>query len=85
MREEVKVFLKHILESISLIETYTADISREDFLKSQAATGFDYPEAGDYWGGYQAPSSQVQRAASPGSLARDCRNARHDDSRVLRH
>lgn len=35
MREEVKVFLKHILESISLIETYTADISREDFLKSQ--------------------------------------------------
>lgn len=34
MREDVKVFLKHIQESISLIETYTADISREDFLSS---------------------------------------------------
>lgn len=35
MRKDVKVFIEHILESISLIETYTAQISKEDFLRSR--------------------------------------------------
>jgi uncharacterized protein with HEPN domain len=31
----VSVFIEHILESISLIETYTSQISKEDFLNSR--------------------------------------------------
>lgn len=34
MRKNVTVFIEHILESISLIESYTAQISKDDFLKS---------------------------------------------------
>jgi len=34
MRKDVTVFLKHILESISFIETYTAQMSKADFLGS---------------------------------------------------
>jgi uncharacterized protein with HEPN domain len=33
--KDVKVFIEHILESILLIETYTAEISKEEFLKSR--------------------------------------------------
>jgi uncharacterized protein with HEPN domain len=33
--KDVNVFIEHILESISLIEVYTAGISKEDFLKSE--------------------------------------------------
>jgi uncharacterized protein with HEPN domain len=32
--KDVKVFIEHILESISLIESYTSQISKEDFIKS---------------------------------------------------
>jgi uncharacterized protein with HEPN domain len=35
MRKDVKVFLEHILESISLIEVYTADKMKKEFLASQ--------------------------------------------------
>ena len=35
MSKDVKVFIEHILESIFLIETYTAEISKEEFLKSR--------------------------------------------------
>lgn len=35
MSKDVKVFIEHILESILLIETYTAEISKEEFLKSR--------------------------------------------------
>ncbi len=35
MSKDVKVFIEHILESISLIEAYTSQISKEDFLKSR--------------------------------------------------
>lgn len=35
MRKNVTVFIRHILESISLIELYTAGISREEFLRSR--------------------------------------------------
>jgi len=34
VRKDVKVFIEHIRESIFLIETYTAQISKEKFLKS---------------------------------------------------
>ena len=34
MTKDVNVFIEHILESISLIEAYTARITKEDFLKS---------------------------------------------------
>lgn len=34
MSKDVTVYIDHILQSIFLIETYTADISREDFLRS---------------------------------------------------
>ena len=34
MRKDAKGFLEHILESISLIETYTAAISKDEFLRS---------------------------------------------------
>jgi uncharacterized protein with HEPN domain len=34
MRRDVRVFLEHIIESISLIDTYTAQIAKEDFLRS---------------------------------------------------
>lgn len=34
MSKDVKVFIEHILESISLIEAYTSQISKDDFLKS---------------------------------------------------
>jgi len=33
--KDVNAFIEHILESISLIETYTSQISREEFLNSQ--------------------------------------------------
>jgi uncharacterized protein with HEPN domain len=32
--KDVTVFIKHILQSINLIECYTSQISREDFIKS---------------------------------------------------
>ena len=35
MRTDIKVFIKHILESISLIEQYTTTISKEEFFKSR--------------------------------------------------
>lgn len=35
MSKDVNVLIEHILESISLIETYTAKISKEEFLKSR--------------------------------------------------
>ena len=35
MKKDINVFLKHILESISLIESYSDGISKEDFLKSR--------------------------------------------------
>lgn len=35
MRKDINVFIEHILQSISLIETYTAQISKEEFLRSQ--------------------------------------------------
>ncbi len=35
MSKDVKVFIEHILESISLIEAYTSQISKEDFFKSR--------------------------------------------------
>ncbi len=35
MSKDVKVFIEHILESISLIEAYTYQISKEDFFKSR--------------------------------------------------
>lgn len=34
MSEAVKVFLEHILESIRLIQTYTQQLSEEEFLES---------------------------------------------------
>ncbi len=34
MRKDSTVFIKHILESISFIESYTAQISKADFMKS---------------------------------------------------
>jgi len=34
MSKEAKVFLEHILESIHLIQTYTNQLSKEDFLDS---------------------------------------------------
>ncbi len=34
MSKDVKVFIEHILDSISLIESYTSQISKEDFIKS---------------------------------------------------
>ncbi len=34
MSKDIKVFLKHILDSISLIENYTSQISKRQFLKS---------------------------------------------------
>lgn len=34
-RKDVRVFIEHILESISLIEIYTAQISEQDFLNSR--------------------------------------------------
>ncbi|MBI4289680.1 MAG: DUF86 domain-containing protein [Chloroflexi bacterium] len=34
-KKEVRVFIEHILESISLIESYTVQTSKEDFLSSQ--------------------------------------------------
>jgi len=33
--KDVKVFIERILESIFLVETYTAQISKEDFFKSR--------------------------------------------------
>ncbi len=35
MSKDVTVFVKHILESIVLIEEYASHISKEDFLKSR--------------------------------------------------
>ena len=35
MSKDVSIFIAHILESISLIETYTSHLSKEDFLKSR--------------------------------------------------
>ena len=35
MSKDVNVFIIYILESISLIEVYTAGIQKEDFLKSE--------------------------------------------------
>ena len=35
MRKDTKIFLEHILESIELIEEYTADKTKEEFLTSQ--------------------------------------------------
>jgi len=35
VRTDIKVFIKHILESISLIEQYAAGISKEQFLNSR--------------------------------------------------
>ena len=35
MRKDTKIFLEHILESISLIEEYTADKKKKEFLASQ--------------------------------------------------
>ncbi len=35
MSKDIKVFVEHILESISLIEDYTSQISKEDFFKSR--------------------------------------------------
>lgn len=34
MSKDAKVFITHILDSISLIEKYTSEISKEDFLRS---------------------------------------------------
>lgn len=34
MKKDNTVFIKHILESISFIEAYTAEMSKADFLKS---------------------------------------------------
>lgn len=34
MKKDVRVFIRHVLESISLIETYVAGLSKEDFLAS---------------------------------------------------
>jgi uncharacterized protein with HEPN domain len=34
MRKDSAVFVKHILESILFIETYTAQMSKADFLRS---------------------------------------------------
>ena len=35
MKKDFKVFLEHILESISLIEEYTADKTKKEFLNSK--------------------------------------------------
>jgi uncharacterized protein with HEPN domain len=35
MRKDIRVFLEHILESISLIEEYTKDKGEEEFLNSK--------------------------------------------------
>ena len=35
MSKDVTVFIEHILESISLIEAYTSEITREQFFKSR--------------------------------------------------
>jgi uncharacterized protein with HEPN domain len=35
VNKDVTVFIKHILESISLIEDYTSRITKEDFLNSR--------------------------------------------------
>ncbi|MDP2930716.1 MAG: DUF86 domain-containing protein [bacterium] len=35
MIKDVEVFIEHILESISLIEDYTSQISKEEFIKSR--------------------------------------------------
>lgn len=34
MRRDPKYFMEHILESIEMIENYTKDISKDDFMKS---------------------------------------------------
>ena len=34
MKKDVKTFLQHILESIEIIEVYTQDISKEDFMEN---------------------------------------------------
>lgn len=34
MRKDSSVFIKHILESISFVESYTARMSKADFMKS---------------------------------------------------
>ena len=34
MSKDINIFLEHILESISLIESYTKGISKQDFLES---------------------------------------------------
>jgi len=33
--KDIKVFIEHILESISLIETYTSQISNKEFFESR--------------------------------------------------
>jgi len=35
MNKEVKVFLEHILESVHLINAYTSQLSKDDFLDSR--------------------------------------------------
>ena len=35
MNKNVNVFIEHILESILLIESYTSNLSKEEFLKSR--------------------------------------------------
>jgi uncharacterized protein with HEPN domain len=35
LKKDLNVFLEHILESISLIESYTQHLSKEDFLKNR--------------------------------------------------
>jgi uncharacterized protein with HEPN domain len=35
LKRDLSAFIAHILESISLIESYTSQMSREDFLKSR--------------------------------------------------
>ncbi|MBN1191477.1 MAG: DUF86 domain-containing protein [Dehalococcoidales bacterium] len=35
MKKDLNTFIIHILESISLIESYTMQVSKEDFLKSR--------------------------------------------------
>ena len=37
MKKDVEVFLRHIFESIGLIESYTSNITKLDFFKSQQA------------------------------------------------
>ncbi len=34
MKKDIKIFFKHILESINLIEEYVKDKKKSDFLKS---------------------------------------------------